>query len=129
MIVELDEEAPSPPTARGRIGHAPVLAAIAAAGIVAVALAVSAFAPGRDSRALSVPAGLGDVRLSVLPDRLLNDPPDARFRLPVSVRGAVGLGSVEGPPAVTWSEGGFWYELSSPVHTVAELAELAGALR
>ncbi|MGH2450270.1 MAG: hypothetical protein ACRDGE_03160 [Candidatus Limnocylindria bacterium] len=129
MIVELEEETRSPRAPRGRIGHAPVLAAIATAAVIGVALVASAFAPAPSSPTLSLPPGLGEVTLSVIPDRLLNDPPDARFRLPVPVRGAVGLGSVEGPAAVTWSEGGFWYELRSPVHTVAQLVELAGALR
>lgn len=81
------------------------------------------------SRALVLPPGVPDVELSVMPDRFVNEPPPASFRLLVIIRGIPGLASVEGPASVTWTEDGLSYRLASPVRTLAQLIDLASALR
>jgi hypothetical protein len=68
------------------------------------------------------------VYLSVIPDWLLNDPPSARFRMPVDVRGKTGLATTDLPASIAWTEDGFWYELSSTRLTIGELIRLASAL-
>lgn len=79
--------------------------------------------------ALALPPDVSDADLSVIPERVLNDPPPPYFRLPVTVRGTAGLASVEGPAAVVWTERGHWYQLGSTVRTIGELLDLASALR
>lgn len=78
---------------------------------------------------LALPSGVTGVRLSAIPDSLLNDQPAARFRVPVLVRGTTGLGATDGPAVVAWSEHGLWYELSSTRLTLPQLIDLASALR
>jgi hypothetical protein len=73
-------------------------------------------------------AAQNGVYLSVIPDWLLNDPPSARFRVPVDVRGKTGLATTDLPASVAWTEDGFWYELSSTRLTIGELIRLASAL-
>ena len=73
-------------------------------------------------------AAQNGVYLSVIPDWLLNDPPSARFRIPVEVRGKAGLATADTPASIAWTEDGFWYELSSRRLTIGELIRLASAL-
>lgn len=68
------------------------------------------------------------VYLSVIPDWLLNDPPSARLKMPVDVRGKTGLATTDLPSSIAWTEDGFWYELSSTRLTIGELIRLASAL-
>jgi hypothetical protein len=68
------------------------------------------------------------VYLSVIPDWLLNDPPSARFKVPVEVRGKTGLATTDRPASIAWTEDGFWYEMSSMRLTINELIRLASAL-
>ena len=68
------------------------------------------------------------VYLSVIPDWLLNDPPSARFRTPVDVRGRTGLATSDLPASIAWTEDGFWYEMSSTRLSINELIRLARAL-
>jgi hypothetical protein len=68
------------------------------------------------------------VYLSVIPDWLLNDPPSARFRVPVEVRGKTGLATTDRPASIAWTEDGFWYEMSSMRLGINELIRLASAL-
>lgn len=78
---------------------------------------------------LGLPPGVSGVRLSAIPDSLLNDQPAARFRVRVLVRGTTGLGASDGPAVIAWSEDGFWYELASTRLTIPQLIDLASALR
>jgi hypothetical protein len=78
--------------------------------------------------ALPPVAAQNGVYLSVIPDWLLNDPPSARFRVPVEVRGKAGLATADTPASIAWTEDGFWYELSSRRLTIGELIRLASAL-
>jgi len=78
---------------------------------------------------LVLPSGVSGVRLSAIPDSLLNDQPAARYRVPVIVRGTLGLSAIDGPAVIAWSEDGFWYELASTRLSVRQLIDLASALR
>lgn len=73
-------------------------------------------------------ASQNGVYLSVIPDWLLNDPPSARFRVPVEVRGKTGLATTDRPASIAWTEDGFWYEMSSTRLGINELIRLASAL-
>lgn len=68
------------------------------------------------------------VYLSVIPDWLLNDPPSARFKIPVEIRGKTGLATTDRPASIAWTEDGFWYEMSSTRLSTSELIRLASAL-
>jgi len=59
----------------------------------------------------------------------VNEPPPASFRLVITVRGIPALASVEPPATITWTEGGLSYRLSSRFQTIAQLVNVAGALR
>lgn len=78
---------------------------------------------------LVLPADAGDVVLTSIPDRYLNDPLPAVFRVPVSVRGTTGIAAVGPPASLVWTEGDLSYSLSSPSLTVPQLVDLASALR
>lgn len=78
--------------------------------------------------ALALPAASGAARLSAIPDAMLNDPPAARYAVPVSVRGRAGIAALDAPVVLAWSEDGYWYELSSTDRTLLQLIELASAL-
>lgn len=73
-------------------------------------------------------AAQNGVYLSVIPDWLLNDPPSARFKVPVDVRGRTGLATTDRPASIAWTEDGFWYEMSSTRLGISELIRLASAL-
>ena len=81
------------------------------------------------SIALALPAGLDGVDLAAIPDRLLNDPPDARLGLAVDVRGTKGIASTDAPFEIAWSEAGYWYWMRSGHMPVPRLIEIAGALQ
>jgi hypothetical protein len=118
----------SPPTrtTTGPIASQAPVAVATAAPFVAVAPA-----PLRGSvdRTLALPAAVTWAELSAIPDRYLNDPPAARLRLPVLVRGMPGIASAESPAEVAWSEGGHWYWLRAKDLTLGQLIDLATALR
>lgn len=78
---------------------------------------------------LSLPPDARDVDLAAIPDRILNDPPAARLRVPLEIRGTSGLGSVDEPAEISWTEAGYWYWMRSSVLTIPQLVELASALR
>ncbi|MGH2377087.1 MAG: hypothetical protein ACRDGT_01270 [Candidatus Limnocylindria bacterium] len=84
--------------------------------------------PRMPELALPPVAASNGVYLSAIPDWLLNDPPSARFRVAVEVRGRAGLATADRPASVAWTEDGFWYELSSRRMTIGELIHLASAL-
>ena len=120
MIVDLEADGPS------RAGQAVLVVALAAA-----ALAVS-LAPDipRSLGTLSLPPDEGDVQLSAIPERLVNDPQPADQRLVVRVRGTIGIAAdAEGAATLSWSERGYFYRLTSGTLGVAELARVAGRLR
>ncbi|HEX9436629.1 MAG TPA: hypothetical protein VGA16_05650 [Candidatus Limnocylindria bacterium] len=85
-------------------------------------------AVGATDPTLSLPAGVIGVDLAAIPDRLLNDPPAARLRLAVPIRGTFGIASVDAPSEIAWTEAGYWYWMRSKDLTIAQLIDLAGAL-
>lgn len=78
---------------------------------------------------LDLPTDAGDVVLTSIPDRYLNDPLPAAFLVPVRVRGTTGIAAVGPPASLVWTEGYFSYSLSSPTLSIANLVEVASALR
>lgn len=78
---------------------------------------------------LSLPPGITDADLSVMPDRYVNEPPPASYRLVVTVRGIPALASVDPPAAITWTEGGLSYRLTTHARTVTQLLDIASSLR
>ena len=120
MIVELEADGPS------RARQAVVVAALAAA---ALAISLAPDAP-RSLGRLSLSPDEGDVQLSAIPERLVNDPQPADQTLVVRVRGTVGIAAdTEGAATLSWSERGYFYRLTSGTLGVAELARVAGRLR
>jgi hypothetical protein len=81
------------------------------------------------ARQLVLPADAGDVVLTSIPDRYLNDPLPAVFRVPVSVRGTTGIATAGPPASLIWTEGDLSYSISSPTLTIPQLVDLASALR
>jgi hypothetical protein len=69
------------------------------------------------------------VHLAAIPDRLLNDPPAARLRIPVLVRGTTGIASFDAPFEIAWTEDGYWYWMRASDLTVSQLVDLASALQ
>jgi hypothetical protein len=82
-----------------------------------------------DQRQLDLPAGSGDAVLTSMPDRYLNDPLPAAFRVPVTVRGTTGIAAAGPPAALIWTEGDLSYSISSATLTIPQLVDLASALR
>lgn len=77
---------------------------------------------------LTLPPGTTGVDLWVMPDRLVNEPPDARLRLRVQVRGTFGI-AADQPAEIAWTEDGSWYQMRSRSLTIAQLIDVASALR
>lgn len=131
MIVELAGEAVGP---RGLSRAA--LPLIVACLAVALALPAdrNAFQPLEtlaDVRPvrLVLPSNVSGVRLSAMPDRLLNDQPVSSLITSVQVRGLAGIASQEnGTSTVMWSERGTVYWLTSARHDPAELVFIADRL-
>ena len=120
MIVELEADGPS------RARQAVLIAALAAAGL---AISLAPDAP-RSLGTLSLPPDEGDVQLSAIPERLVNDPQPANQTLVVRVRGTVGVAAdADGAATLSWSERGYFYRLTSGTLGVAELARVAARLR
>ena len=90
---------------------------------------VAALTPPAPDRILALPPTVVGVDLAAIPDRLLNDPPAARLRVPILVRGTRGIGSVDAPSEISWTEAGYWYWMRSKDMSVAQLVDLAGALQ
>jgi len=86
-------------------------------------------APRQQLSALVLPLGVTDVELSAFPDWLANEPPPASLRAVVSIRGTMGIASVEGLTVVNWTEHGVSYRLESSDRSVADLVVLADSLR
>ena len=86
-------------------------------------------APRAPLSALALPSGVTDVELSAFPDWLANEPPPASLRAVVSIRGTMGIASVEGLTVVNWTEQGVSYRLESLDRSVSELVLLADSLR
>jgi len=139
VLVELDppsEGRTRRTTAFAVAGIGILLAAYAAAGPdaqptttpVLVAPAVAPSAPPAP-RTLALPADAADVELVAFPDWLANEPPPPRMRASVSVRGTVGLASVDTPAAINWTEDGISYHLTSMRLSVSELVGVAARLR
>ncbi len=80
-------------------------------------------------RPLVLPARIGDVDLSAMPDRLANEAAPSSWRRVVTVRGVPGVASVEGPAVIAWTEGGIAYWLVSPTRTTDDLIKIADELR
>lgn len=118
----------APPTRASAAASASPLPTAAA---TATPLAAVAAAPLRGSvdHTLALPAAVTWAELSAIPDRYLNDPPAARLRVPVTVRGMPGIATPESPAEVAWSEGGYWYWLRAKDLTLRQLIDLATALR
>lgn len=111
----------SPPRASDAPAAAPATAPSGAVALLPLA--------GSVERTLALPAGVTEADLSAIPDRYLNDPPAARLRMPVLVRGVPGIASADAPAEVAWSEGGHWYWLRAKDLTLRQLIELAAGLR
>lgn len=120
---------PAPARSSTSLSATPV-ASLAAAAPAASAAAVTPAAPTNlATRSLALPAGVGSVELAAIPDRLLNDPPAARLRVAVDVRGRVGLASADPPFEIAWSEGGYWYWLRSVDLSTEDLVRIATSMR
>ena len=78
---------------------------------------------------LRLPSGVVGVDLAAIPDRLLNDQPAARLRIPVFIRGTRGIASVDAPSEISWTEAGYWYWMRSSDLSISQLIDLASALR
>jgi len=78
---------------------------------------------------LALPPGVTDADLSAIPDRYVNEPLPPSFRVPLRVRGVAAVASAEPPFAITWTEGGLAYLLTSRARTIAQLVDLASRLR
>ena len=81
---------------------------------------------------LALPPGVPDARLFTMPDRLTNEALTNRPFITVQIRGTQGLGLRVGSPEgawIMWTEGGTAYWLSSEHRDLADLVDLAGALR
>ena len=112
------EAAPAAPSPAASLALArPTPAAAASAPANAIALS------------LTLPAGVIDAELSAMPDRYVNEPLPASFRVPLSIRGYGGVASVDPPAAIIWTEGGISYALTSRVRSIPQLVELALRLR
>ena len=91
---------------------------------------VSAYVPrGAVLHPLALPPDLRDVDLGLLPERLTNEAAPSEWRRVVTVRGHPGVASVEGPAAISWSEQGIVYWLSSPTRSTDELITIADDMR
>jgi hypothetical protein len=99
------------------------------ASSAAVASVATGTLVGSTDPVLELPSGVLGVDLAAIPDRLLNDPPAARLRLAVSVRGTRGIASIDAPAEISWSEAGYWYWMRSSDLSISQLIDLAGALR
>lgn len=100
-----------------------------AASVTALGQGTVIYAPNGIDRVLVLPAGTTGVDLFLLPERLTNENLFWTIRSVVSIRGGVGLASVEGPAIVTWTEKGFQYWMVSPSRTTDELIKVADDLR
>jgi len=78
---------------------------------------------------LSLPAGVDNVDLFQIPDRLTNENLFWTLRSVVEIRGNAGLASVEGPAMITWTEDGFQYWMVSPTRTTGDLITIASGLK
>lgn len=78
-------------------------------------------------RRLGLPADVSGVRMTVMPERLLNDTqPPALDWWPVSVRGTSGIASHDnGVIAIMWAERGTVYWLTSTSHEAGWLVGVA----
>jgi hypothetical protein len=84
---------------------------------------------GSTDTLLRLPSGVVGVDLAAIPDRLLNDQPAARLRIPVFIRGTRGIASVDAPAEISWTEAGYWYWMRSSDLSITQLIDLASALR
>ena len=78
---------------------------------------------------LRLPQGYINVDLGAMPDRLANEAAPWSLRGVITVRGRPGIGSVEGPAVITWTENGIAYWLASPTGTTDDLIQIANELR
>jgi len=78
---------------------------------------------------LQLPQGYINVDLGAMPDRLANEAAPWTLRSVITVRGTPGIGSVEGPATISWTENGIAYWLASPTRSTAELIQIANELR
>ena len=81
------------------------------------------------ARPLALPANMDDVDLFLVPERITNENLIWTLRSVVTIRGGVGIASVEAPSIVTWTEKGFQYWMVSPTRTTDQLIKVADELR
>jgi hypothetical protein len=81
------------------------------------------------ARPLVLPTDLENVDLFLVPERITNENLIWTLRSVVSIRGGVGLASIEGPSIVTWTEKGFQYWMISSTRTTDDLIKIADDLR
>ena len=81
------------------------------------------------ARPLALPANMEDVDLFLVPERITNENLIWTLRSVVTIRGRVGIASVEAPSIVTWTEKGFQYWMVSPTRTTDQLIKIANELR
>jgi hypothetical protein len=106
------------PLARDATSASPAAASVAAGVLM-----------GSTDTLLRLPSGVVGVDLAAIPDRLLNDQPAARLRIPVFIRGTRGIASVDAPSEISWTEAGYWYWMRSSEMSISQLVDLASALR
>lgn len=78
---------------------------------------------------LQLPPRYVNVDLGAMPDRLANEAAPWTLRSVLTVRGLRGIGSVEGPAIISWTENGIAYWLASPARSTDELIQIANELR
>ena len=155
-IVDLADDGTSLPPVTGRSRARGRAIAVAAGAVIGLAVAIAPAAIERAAAAptpstgvplgrlvpggsaalgsvlahvLALPPGVTDAELQSMPDRYVNEPLPASFRVPLSVRGLAAVASADPPSAIIWTEGGQSYLLTSRVRSIPQLVELASRLR